>query len=471
MKINRKTHLEIRLQNTLFSLLFLVAVGLVAWLSTRYTAQFDWTYGSRQSLAESSKTVLDQLRGPVTVTAYARENPMLRQKIREQVERYSRHKKDLTLSFVNPDTQPDKIREIGITVDGELLLNYEGRSEKVSDPTENALTNALERLASGQERHVVFVEGHGERSPEGQENHDYSQFAAELERKGILTSTVNLAVSSKLPEKVSVLVLAGPRTKLLPGELSLLQAYIRKGGNFWWLTDPGDPHGLEPLAAQLGIRFLPGTVVDASTQLLGLSDPSFALVAEYPPHPVTSNFGTVTVFPTAVALEKVPGGEFEGDPILSTLDRSWTETGPIEGKIQFDAAKGEKKGPLDIGYALTRPLPKTTAENGADKTPPAPNKPADGKAQAEQRILVTGDGDFLANAYLGSGGNMDMGLNMVQWLGQNDAFINVPGKSAPDQKLDLGPVAQGLIALGFLIILPLVLFGAGAAIWFQRRRR
>ncbi len=462
MKINRRTHLEIRLQNTLFSLLFLVIVGLLAWLTTRYTAQFDWTYGGRQSLSEASKTVLEQLKGPVTVTAYARENPMQRQKIREQIERYSRHKQDLTLDFINPDTQPDKVREIGITIDGELLVRYQGRDEKVSDPSENAMTNALQRLASGQERHIVFIQGHGERSPEGQANHDLSQFVAELERKGMLTSTVNLAVTSKLPEKISALVLAGPTTKLLPGELSLIQDYVRNGGNFWWLTDPGHQALTAPLAEQLGIQFLPGTVVDASTQLFGLNDPSFALVAEYPPHAVTSGFATVTIFPTAVAMEKQPGGDFEGEPVLSTLNRSWTETGPIEGKIQFDAGKGERAGPLDIGYALSRPRPRSAEARPATATKDKPG---------EQRILVIGDGDFLSNAYLGSGGNIDLGMNMVQWLGQNDAFINVPIKAAPDRKLELSPFAQGLIALGFLILLPLILIGSGTSIWFQRRRR
>lgn len=465
MKINRKTHLEIRLQNTLFSLLFVAIVGLAAWLSTRYTAQFDWTYGSRQSLTDASKTVLDQLKGPVSVTVYARENPMQRQKIKEQIDRYRRHKKDLSIDFINPDTQPDKVREIGITIDGEVLLSYQGRDEKVSEPSENAMTNALQRLASGQERHVVFVQGHGERSPEGQANHDLSQFVAELERKGIMTSTVNLAANPKLPEKISVLVLASPKTRLLPGELTLIQDYIRKGGNFWWMTDPGDTQLLAPLADQLGIKFLPGTVVDASTQLFGLNDPSFALVTDYPPHPVTSNFATVTIFPTAVAMEKPAGGEFEGEPLLSTLDRAWTETGPMTGKVQFDAAKGERAGPLDIGYALTRPRPKTNEVKPATEVKPSEDKPV------EQRILVIGDGDFLANAYLGSGGNIDLGMNMAQWLGQNDAFINVPLKAAPDRKLDLSPLAHGMIALSVLILLPLALMGTGAVIWFQRRRR
>ena len=468
MKINRKTHLEIRLQNLLFSLLFLVAVGLVAWLSTQYSAQFDWTASHRHTLSEASRKVLDLLKEPVALTAYARENQQVREPIRDLVERYSRYKKDLTLVFVNPDTQPEKVRQLGIQMDGEVIAAYQGRTEKIQELGETSLTNALQRLATAQERHVVFLEGHGDRSPQGRANHDLQQFADELKRKGITVSMVNLAVTPIIPDNTDVLVIAGPRTNLLPGEVRLIQDYVTKGGNLWWLGDPGDPHGLSPLAEQLGVRFLPGTVVDASTQLLGIDDPTFALVADYPPHPITQGFQQMTMFPTAAALNQNEKSEFEKEPLLSTLARSWTETGPIEGKIGFDADQGEKQGPLDLAYALTRRI-----------TPPEPDKkPEDkkmpkeeAKTPDEQRIVVVGDGDFLSNSFLGNGGNLELGVNMIQWLGRGDAMINIPARVAPDRNLQLSPVASGAIAIGFLFLLPIVLIGTGAWVWFKRRNR
>lgn len=487
MKINRKTHLELRLQNLLFTVLFLAVVGLVAWLSTRYSAQFDWTAGSRHTLSDASRKVLDLMKEPITITAYARENAQLRNQIRDQVGRYSRYKKDLTLKFVNPDTQPDKIRELGITMDGEMMVDYQGRTEKIQNAEESTLTNALQRLAVAKERHVVFLEGHGERSPQGQANHDLGQFGEELERKGITVSMVNLGVTPDIPDNTDVLVLAGPRANLLPGEVTLIQDYVKKGGNLLWLADPGELHGLAPLAEQLGIKFLPGTVVDASTQLFGIDDPTFALVAEYPAHPVTYNFQTMTLFPAAAALDKSAEGDFLREPLLSTLARSWTETGAIEGKIQFDEDKGERKGPLQIGYTLTReikpadkpaasekkpeerPDKQSTAEQ-AEKQDVETSKDTDEKP-SEQRVVVIGDGDFLSNAFLGNGGNLELGLNIIHWLSQNEALINIPAKTAPDRKLELSPVASGVIAIGFLIALPVGLIGTGAAIWFKRRRR
>ncbi len=113
MKINARKHLEIRLQNLIFTLLFLGVIGLLGWLSTRYSMQFDWTAGSRHSLSEASVKILQLFHGPIKVIAYTREEKPIRDLITEQVSRFSRHKKDLTLAFVNSDTQPDQIREQG----------------------------------------------------------------------------------------------------------------------------------------------------------------------------------------------------------------------------------------------------------------------------------------------------------------------------------------------------------------------
>lgn len=485
MKINRKTHLEIRLQNLLFSLLFLVAVGLLAWLSTRYHTQFDWTASHRHTLSEASRKVLGLIKGPVTVTAYARENQQLREQIRDAVDRYSRFKPDLKLEFVNPDTQPDRVRELGITLDGELAINYQGRTEKVQEAGESQLTNALQRLASAAERHIVFLEGHGERSPKGQANHDLKQFADELERKGMTISMINLAMTTAIPDNTDVLVIAGPKTKLMSGEVELIDAYVKRGGNLWWLADPGDLFGLAPLAQQLGIKFLPGMVVDtAATQLLGIADPAFALVVEYPSHPISKGFEEMTLFPMTAAIEKIPGSGFEQEILLSTLPRSWTETGRIDANIRLDTKQGERQGPLDIALALTRqvtppaPAPLTDAktDKAAETSPSTANpdtgeatKPAEVKPVA-QRIVVIGDGDFLSNSFLGNGGNLNLGINMIQWLSGGDEFVNIPAKASPDQKLELSSIAMIAIAVSFLIILPLLLFAAGAWIWFRRRR-
>jgi ABC-type uncharacterized transport system involved in gliding motility auxiliary subunit len=452
MQVTRKTRLQHRLQNALFVLLFLAVMGLLAWLSQRHSMQWDWTSGGRNTLSEASAALLEHLDGPVQITAFAREDETLRGAIVNLVERYRRAGADMRLEFINPDLAPERVRAEGITLDGELLIRHQGRSERLAELSEQALTNSLQRLARGGERRVRFLTGHGERAPDGKANFDLGVFVSELQRKGMRVESLNLAETGAVPADTAVLVVADPRSKPLPGEIQALLDYLERGGNLLWLHEPDSPAPLDGLADALGIRILPGVVVDASTRLFGISDPSFALVTQYPPgEPITRSFSIVTLFPRAAAMETDEAAGWQAAPFLRTLERSWTETGPVSGKIRYDEQDGERKGPLNIGIGLTR------------KTDTEPAR--------EQRVAVIGDADFLANSYLGNGGNLQLGLNLFNWLGHDDRFIAIPPKAAPDRNLVLSRTASLLMGAGFLVILPLGLLAAGGLIWWRRHRR
>jgi ABC-type uncharacterized transport system involved in gliding motility auxiliary subunit len=472
MQVTRTSRIRIRLQNIVFVGLFLAVLGLLAWLSTRYVFQADWTAGGRNTLSEGSVKLLQRMEGPIRITAFAREDEALRGHIKDVVERYQRAKADVMLSFVNPDAEPQRVRDLGITLDGELLVEYQGRQEKIQDLSEQSLSNALQRVALSGERWIVFLEGHGERAPKGQANHDLGEWVRELERSGLKTQRINLAKNPAIPDNTAVLVIAGPQVDLLPGEATLIQQYLDKGGNLFWLGEPGGLHGLETVAEMLGVSFLPGTVVDATTQLFGIQNPAFALVAEYPPHPILRDFAAVTLFPMASALELDDGGDWQSTPLLRTLPRSWSETGEIEGEIRFDEGTGERAGPLTIGVALTRTFdrPESEAGQNAEQTveDTGPGEDSEGR---EQRVVVIGDGDFLSNAYLGNGANLDLGLNIIRWLTRDEQFIDIRVKPAPDLTLTLSNTASAVIGIGFLFVVPLALLAGGITIWYRRRRR
>ena len=457
MEVTRRSRLRIRLQNTLFVVLFLALVGLLAWLSTRYGFEADWTAGGRNTLAADSRELLASLDRPVEITAYATEDAVLRARIEELVKRYRRHNEEITLRFIDPEMEPARVRELGITVDGELVVRVGERDERIQELSEQALTNALQRAARGGERWMLFVQGHGERDPLGQANHDLGLFSGEMERRGFKVRGLNLAKSGAIPDNANALVIAGPRTTLLPGEVILIERWVRGGGNLLWLADPGELHGLEPLADRLGITFSPGVVVDATTQLFGIDNPAFALVTDYMPNPITGEFELTTLFPRAAALEFEELEDWRAEPILETLPRSWTETGELAGDIRFDREEGERAGPLALGLSLVRePAGDEEAEEGEPRT---------------QRVVVIGDGDFLSNAYLGNGGNLDLGLALFQWLGNDDRFIAIRAKSAPDLSIALSDRGIMAISVAFLFLLPLALLGTGFTIWWRRRGR
>lgn len=449
MKISRKKHRFIRLQNVVFTILFLGTLGLLAWLSTQYTTQSDWTANNRNSLSAPSIQLLEKLKQPIDITAYASENDILRQQISELIAKYNRYKTDISLKIVNPDIRPDQAREEGITAEGELVIRYNGKRESLKQLNEQALTNALQRLANSDQRWIVFLTGHGERSPSGHSNFDFGIFVNELKNKGINSQTINLIDTPSIPINTSLLVIADPQTELLDGEISIIKDYLAKDRPLLLLGEPNNTAFIEPLAELLGIELLPGTVVDATTQMFGIDDPTFALVTQYPHHLATQHLQAMSLFPGAAGLTVAQNSPYTAQPLLSTLERSWTESGSIEGQIQFDPKTDEKQGPITIGYAL--------------------NKKAD--STKEQRIAMIGDADFLSNSFLGNGANLDLGLSLIQWLNHDDSLIDIPAKTAPDTALEIGETWSLIFGLGFLFVLPTFFIVSGIIIWLKRKKR
>lgn len=447
MRATRESRLRLRLASTSFVVLLLAVVGLLLWLSRDYHAQFDWTHNGRNTLSEASRNLLKTLDKPVQATAFARDTEGLRASISEFVGRYQRYKRDISLEVVNPDTDPARTRAAGVRLDGELVLEYGGRKENLSQLTEEAFTNALARLGRGGERWLVFVSGHGERSPDRQANFDLSTWAAQLGKRGLKTRTVTLGGTTAIPQNTSVLVIAGPRVKVLPGEAKQIEQYLAHGGNLLWLADPGPLNGLERIAEGLGVEFQRGVVVDPTSQALTGRSANIIVATRYGSHAVVQGFDLLTYFPEAAGISVQAPKGWEQQTIIDTAPTAWVETGPLTGRIQFDAGQ-DTRGPVNIAVALTRRL--------------------EGR---EQRVAIIGDGDFLSNSFIGNGGNLELGMNLVNWLGSDDAYINVPVRTAPDLRLTLSRPASLAIGTGFLFVLPLLLLAGGVTIWWRRRKR
>ena len=491
MKVTARSRRQLRLENLAFVLLFLAAVGLLAWFSTRYTFQADWTAAQRNSLSKASAELLAKLDGPVAITAYARTTPpQLRKAITDLVARYQRRKPDISLQFVNPDLDPQRARDLNITVDGEMVITYRGRSEHLQDRSESGLTNALQRVARGAERRVLFLQGHGERKPRDNASFELGAWVRELEAKGVSVGEINLAETPRIPTDTAVLVIASPQAALLPGEMGALQAYLARGGGLLWLADPDRLRGFAPLAEALGIEFNPGFVVDPNVSqvgmmLFGTDDPRVALVASYPSHAITRGFTMNTLFPIAGSMTWHAQDHWEVTPILKTLSNTWSEVGKARGRVTYEEGV-DVKGPLTIGVALTRALPRNAAagkegagadessrEDNADHTSADPDsgRDSDQAAPKMQRAVVIADGDFLSNGFLGLGGNLQLGVNIINWLAADDQFVTIPARTVPDATLQLSPTASVLISVGFLFVMPVLLLGAGISVWYRRRRR
>ena len=234
--------------------------------------------------------------------------------------------------------------------------------------------------------------------------------------------------------------MAAPQRPVTDGEISQIQNWLAAGGTLLWLLDPKLPHN-PALAASLGIKVLDGTVIYQDYELIGSGHPAMAIVANYPQHPAFAKLTDITAFAGAAALTSVAGGDWRVTPALRSVPRSWLETGPLQEQLAFYQGE-DTMGPLDLAYVLQR---------------------------GEQRGAVFADSDFLSNAYLTQLGNRPLAVAIFQWLLSRDGQINVDIPPAPDAQLTLSPLATKILALLFVLLLPVLLLSTGLLHWWRRR--
>ncbi len=444
-----------RFQNLLSIVLIIAVAVLLGWASQRFSLTFDWTYANRNSLTPASQRVVDALdAGPIVFTAYAYPGAA-RDDIRQRIARYRRAADNVRLAFVDPAQRPDLLRELGVSEAGEVRVRYQGRSETLADLTEPSITRALQRLSVAEDQWIVFLTGHGERSVTDESPGGYPELAAALTAQGLKVRELSLTAPAAIPDNATALTIASPRSDLLPGEIEMLRDYVERGGNLLWLDDPGPRYGLSVLAADLGVDWLPGTIIYPDYRALGTGHPAIALVATYPQTPITEHINGLTVFPFAGGLAADPANDWQSTPILRAPSRSWLETGSLErGTLVFEPDTGDRAGPITIGLALSRPLPDRSS-GGFER----------------QRALVVADSDFLTNGHIDTLSNRQLGMALFQWLARRDAQIAVDVPAAPDAHLELAPGATRSIWWLFVVVLPFGLLTVGVSRWVLRRRR
>ena len=449
MQVTPKLRTRLLLQNGVFVVLLVALAALVAFFAREYRAEYDLTQSSRNTLTQQTRDVLTKLTGPIKVTVFATRQPEVRKPVQEFFASYQRVKPDLTVTLVDPREEPKLAQAAGIRADGESVIEYNQKSEHLTEYNEQSLVNLLMRLARAGERLAMALEGHGERRLTGVANHDLGEFGKQLGARGFKTNALNLAIAQEVPANASILLIANPQVELQPAEVAKITQYVQKGGNLLWLIDTEPLRGLQPIAEALGLTLGPGTVVDPDAARVNAA-PTIAVSASYGRHPVTDNFRLNTIYPFArqigVNEKGGEGSEWKVARLVDVAPRGWVEMGKLDGSIAFDKAR-DVPGPVTIAVALERTV--------GDRV---------------QRVVVVGNGHFLSNQFLGNGGNLELGVNMVNWLAGDDALITIQPRPARDSSLELGRTAQYVILFGFLVFLPLAFVSTGILVWWRRRR-
>jgi len=454
MFVTPKSRLQAKLQHIAFIAMMLIVCGMIAFLSYRYNYFSDWTYNNGNSLSQTSIDLLKALDKAPVFTIYAPESGKARTIITDAIKPYQRVVPEIEVKYINPELEPDLMRELNLYSNTALQISLGKKSEFVPELDEQQITNAIQRLARSQDRWLVFIDGHGERKPDGVANFDFGDWGKQLSKKGINYRSMQLTETPVIPDNAAAIVIASPEVNYLLGEIETIKNYLARGGNLLWFTEPDASANLESLADYLGLELMTGTVYDQFTLSQRVKDPRFIIVSQYPKLSTNDNFQKATLFPYARAIRVRNSDPWQAMPVLSSSNQSWIGLPGAPMQVPAD------KRSYNIGVALVRDV----------ELPTDILTSTDSKVMNKQRILVIGDGDFLSNQYQGNAGNLDLGLRFVNWVLHDDQFISIPARTAPDIKLEFSETSKILIGLGFLLIIPLMLAGAGTRIWWVRRK-
>ena len=455
------------------SLSVVVVIGLlvaVNYLSARRNKRWDLTSNKQYSLSDQSIKLLKELDSPVRVRVFDKEGEFERYKTRLAEYEYQSDRK-MTVEYIDADKQPVQARQYDVQTYGTIVLEYMGRREKVASDNEQDVTSGLMKVLNPQAKKVYFLGGHGEKDPADTERTGFSAIAEALKSDNYEFDKLVLAQTNMIPADATAIIVAGPSTDLLDSEIPLLTEYLAKGGKLLVMLDPPADlktavpmPQLQGLLKQWGINTPETIVVDVSGRTSVATVPVAA--PPYPTHPITEQFGLVTMFPAARAITAATDNPARAaQSFVQTSARSWAETtfAQLENPdtLAPETEKGDVTGPVSIGVAASAPVAgaETPASKEGEEQPPKP----------ETRVAAIGDSDFASNAYLGVQGNRDLFMNTVNWLAQQESQIAIRPRDPADRRITLTENSRAGLFWLSIVVVPLAVLGAGAFGWWRRR--
>ncbi|MBQ8422046.1 MAG: Gldg family protein [Bacteroidales bacterium] len=341
-------------------------------------------------------------------------------------------------------------------------------------PGEMEITAAMKTLYAGQPK-VGVLAGHGERDVFNIGERGYFTFASSyvfrhaLVNQGFDVSVISVA-EEEIPEDIDILLIADPQEEMSAEELERIEKYIDKGGNLLLAGKPYNRERLTPLMEHIGVRFMDGILVQQTEDYA-----QNLIVGDIAPEALKVGKGFRTYIlqgnkvtgPDAMAIDASGAGEkgFEVIDIITTDSLAndsrpvWNElqvTDFIEEKAAFNPETGERRlSGVPVATALRRE-----------------------KGGKEQRIIVLGNADMIANSELmqqRSGiraANYSLISESFRYLSRDQFPIYAPRPAGPDNDLlYLKRSARVWIKWVFTLVIPGLVALLGIFLLIRRKSR
>lgn len=365
------------------------------------------------------------------------------------------------------DLQSENVRTV-------MLLKYKGKSiflRTFSDiqfwPDEEHFAAALKRLCNDTIPKVYVSTGNYERSIEKRGEREYSNYSIlkasrrALINHGYVFDTVNLH-QQDVPADANALVLADPKVELSEVAISRLNNYISTGGNLLITGEPGKQHVVNPVTEPLGVKLMPGTLVQLSknetpdkitpymsmdyTWLIAANSPWMSTIRDS----FKKGDSLKKMHPGVAHLEYMDKG-FKAHRMWVTGPKGlvWVKQGHLvtdsAAPVLVEAAGDYRLDSFNVAVSLERKV-----------------------GNKDQRITIVGDADFLSNRRAAS---HFAGQDYLSWMNHEAYGIRLFRKPYADDLLTINQPTAKAQKVILLYILPGLVILFGTLLILRRNRR
>lgn len=469
--------------NVLLSIVAVVAlVAMVNYLAARHFERVPVSALAQSELSPQTRRVLESVTNNVRVTIYYdRDEPlyeMINGLLKEYkfanarigVETIDYHRdaaaaqgikrdyklatdKNLVIFHCNGNTKIVYEKELA-DLDLEPLISGKSREIKRSAfKGELLFTSAIYSVTSPRALKAYFLKGHGEHLPDDTDREGgFSRFAGMLKDLNIDWGIV----TNDIPNDCSLLIIAGPKSALLPEELAKIEQYLSNGGRALILFNIHSMErstGLERVLADWGVEVGPRVVMDPLSSTAGQD----LVASHFGKHAISApliNSGLHMIYPRP--LRKTGRGAHRTDaPSVAELvftSASGIMVGEIRNRVPYPSPTDVRTNvPLAVAIEKGR-LQGLTAERGTT------------------RIVVVGDSIFWANHMLDSLANRDFAALTVNWLLDRSQLL---GSLAPrpilEHRLVMTKGEMKMAFVGLVAVMPGLVLLLGGVVWVLRR--
>ncbi len=349
-----------------------------------------------------------------------------------------------------------------ITLSGDATADASGKQKFDRHYTqfngESLLDGALLALISDRRLQAGYVQDHGEKPLDGQDDFDFAEFDDVLAGCNLQTVYLKLTGTNPIPAECNLLIIAGPEKALGAEEVAKVRAYLAGGGKLLVLFNclQRGRTGLEPLLADWGVVVGDDIVTDPDKEIVPPAGHEDALpiiaVDEFNTRSdlirPLANTRLLMYAPRSVAAKPVSG---DNAPTVQELAR----TGP-RGVIHYNSTGAAVPGGnVPLMVSVEKKNIHAGIENGVT------------------RIVVAGDSLFLGNTPMNSdeNANMDFARLAVTWLvGQTTMMQNVGPRPMVEYKLSMTRAQMNSVRWIFMGAMPGGILALGGLVWLRRRR-